>query len=265
MDGTLLDLGYDKHFWEEHLPRRFAESRGIAIEEAHLLMQPIFESTAGTLDWYCINYWSRALSLDIVAQKRATRHQIDWLPDSRLISRAPARLGAPHCARNQCPSGNPRNQGRPAGHSPPIRRRVFLARFRRAEGKRRILASPRRSRELRSGPHAVRGRQHGCLACRARPRNPLAVRGQSTRAWGAGARELPSLRASNQCSNWLKGSPSARAAGAACCPSPTPAAESGWAAARPLPRRRKSVARGAPTSGTAARPGRRCRPGSAVR
>ena len=83
MDGTLLDLGYDKHFWEEHLPRCFAESRGIAVEEAHRLMQPIFESTAGTLDWYCINYWSRALSLDIVAQKRATRHQIDWLPDSR--------------------------------------------------------------------------------------------------------------------------------------------------------------------------------------
>ncbi len=83
MDGTLLDLGYDKHFWEEHLPRRFAESRGIAIEEAHRLMQPIFESTAGTLDWYCVNYWSRALSLDVVEHKRATRHRIDWLPDAR--------------------------------------------------------------------------------------------------------------------------------------------------------------------------------------
>ncbi len=83
MDGTLLDLGYDKHFWEEHLPRRFAESRGIEIEEAHRLMQPIFESTAGTLDWYCVNYWSRALSLDIASQKRATRHKVDWLPEAR--------------------------------------------------------------------------------------------------------------------------------------------------------------------------------------
>ena len=67
MDGTLLDLGYDKRFWEEHLPRRFAESRGVAVEEAHRLMRPIFESTAGTLDWYCIDYWSRALSLDIAS------------------------------------------------------------------------------------------------------------------------------------------------------------------------------------------------------
>jgi putative hydrolase of the HAD superfamily len=85
MDGTLLDLGYDKRFWEEHLPRRFAESRGVAVEEARRLMRPIFESTAGTLDWYCIEYWSRALSLDIASLKRATRHEIDWLPAARTF------------------------------------------------------------------------------------------------------------------------------------------------------------------------------------
>jgi putative hydrolase of the HAD superfamily len=83
MDGTLLDLGYDKHFWGEYLPRRFAASRGIPLEEAHRLLRPIFESSAGTLDWYCVNYWSRELSLDIVALKRATRHEIDWLPEAR--------------------------------------------------------------------------------------------------------------------------------------------------------------------------------------
>ncbi len=83
MDGTLLDLAYDKRFWEEELPRRFAESRGIPVEEAHRLMRPIFESTAGTLDWYCINHWSRALALDIAALKRSTRHRIDWLPEAR--------------------------------------------------------------------------------------------------------------------------------------------------------------------------------------
>jgi HAD superfamily hydrolase (TIGR01509 family) len=83
MDGTLLDLAYDKRFWEEHLPRRFAETRGVAVEEAHRVMRPIFESTAGTLDWYCINYWSRALSFDITTLKRQTRHEIGWLPGAR--------------------------------------------------------------------------------------------------------------------------------------------------------------------------------------
>jgi putative hydrolase of the HAD superfamily len=85
MDGTLLDLGYDKRFWEWELPRRLAESRGITVEEAHRIMRPIFRSTAGTLDWYCIDYWSRALSLDIIALKRATRHDIGWLPDARAF------------------------------------------------------------------------------------------------------------------------------------------------------------------------------------
>ena len=85
MDGTLLDLGYDKLFWEQMLPRRIAESRGVSIDEAHHLMRPIFESAAGTLDWYCIDYWSRALSVDIAALKRATRHHTDWLPEARAF------------------------------------------------------------------------------------------------------------------------------------------------------------------------------------
>jgi putative hydrolase of the HAD superfamily len=91
MDGTLLDLDYDKRFWEEHLPRRLAASRGISLEEAHRHMRPIFESTAGTLDWYCLDYWSRALAVDILALKRATRHEIGWLPEAReFLSRLKA-------------------------------------------------------------------------------------------------------------------------------------------------------------------------------
>ncbi len=82
MDGTLLDLGFDNHFWETVLPLRYAESREIAPDEAERLMRPIFESTKGTLDWYCVEYWSRALSLDIAALTRSMRHRIRWLPES---------------------------------------------------------------------------------------------------------------------------------------------------------------------------------------
>jgi len=85
MDGTLLDLGVDHHFWGELLPRRFAESRGISVDEAHRLIRPISKSTEGTLDWYCVDYWSRVLSLDIVTLKRSMRHQIDWLPEARAF------------------------------------------------------------------------------------------------------------------------------------------------------------------------------------
>ncbi len=61
MDGTLLDLGFDIHFWQEWVPRHFAASRRLPVDEARRLMKPIFEPTHGTLDWYCIDYWSRAL------------------------------------------------------------------------------------------------------------------------------------------------------------------------------------------------------------
>ncbi|MGQ0429144.1 MAG: GMP/IMP nucleotidase [Gammaproteobacteria bacterium] len=83
MDGTVLDLGCDIRFWQEILPRQYAEQHGITVEEAHRRMRPIHDATRGTLDWYCVDYWSRALSLDIVALKRATRHHIAWLPESR--------------------------------------------------------------------------------------------------------------------------------------------------------------------------------------
>ncbi len=85
MDGTLLDLGFDIRFWEETLPRRLGESRGVPVDEARRLMQPIFAATEGTLDWYCIDYWSRALSLDIASLKRSERQLIDWLPQSRAF------------------------------------------------------------------------------------------------------------------------------------------------------------------------------------
>jgi putative hydrolase of the HAD superfamily len=34
----------------------------------------------GTLDWYCVEYWSQQLALDVVALKRAHRHHIRFLP-----------------------------------------------------------------------------------------------------------------------------------------------------------------------------------------
>ncbi len=83
MDGTLLDLGFDIHFWQERLPRHIAESRRVPIDEVREAMKPMFEATHGTLDWYCIDYWSRTLSFDIAALKRAARHQIAWLPRAR--------------------------------------------------------------------------------------------------------------------------------------------------------------------------------------
>lgn len=34
MDGTLLDLHFDNYFWQEHVPIRYAEQRGMELDAA---------------------------------------------------------------------------------------------------------------------------------------------------------------------------------------------------------------------------------------
>ncbi len=80
MDGTLLDLHYDNQFWQELIPRRYALSRGLDVNTAKAVLKPIFKRSEGTLDWYCIDYWSRELRLDIPLLKREVAHLIAVQP-----------------------------------------------------------------------------------------------------------------------------------------------------------------------------------------
>lgn len=77
MDGTLLDLHFDNHFWLEHLPLRFAEQRGVDPALAKTELYGRFAAVRGQLQWYCLDYWSRELGVDIVALKREVAHLID--------------------------------------------------------------------------------------------------------------------------------------------------------------------------------------------
>ncbi len=76
MDGTLLDLHFDNHFWREHVPLRYAEQHRLDLEAARSELVPRFRLKEGTLDWYCVEYWSRELNLDIVQLKREVHHLI---------------------------------------------------------------------------------------------------------------------------------------------------------------------------------------------
>ncbi len=76
MDGTLLDLHFDNHFWREHVPMRYAELHGIALEEAKSRLFDRFKLKEGTMDWYCVEYWSKELELDIAGLKQEIDHLI---------------------------------------------------------------------------------------------------------------------------------------------------------------------------------------------
>lgn len=76
MDGTLLDLHFDNHFWLHHVPKRYAELHQISLDEAHKQLASRYKAVEGTLDWYCLDYWSRELGLDIALLKEEVDHLI---------------------------------------------------------------------------------------------------------------------------------------------------------------------------------------------
>ena len=76
LDGTLLDLHYDNHFWLEHVPRRYAETHGLAPAAAREEVLGRYKRAEGTLNWYCVDYWSRELRLDIPQLKEEVNHLI---------------------------------------------------------------------------------------------------------------------------------------------------------------------------------------------
>ncbi len=80
MDGTLLDLRFDNWFWQELIPRRYAAAHGLELAESQDLLRPKFVEVRGTLQWYCIDYWSGELKLDIGAIKREALSEVGFLP-----------------------------------------------------------------------------------------------------------------------------------------------------------------------------------------
>ena len=83
LDGTLLDLDFDNHFWQRLVPQAWGAPRGLEPAAAQAILAPRFRACMGTLPWYSTEHWSRELELDIVALKRLDAHRIRWLPGAR--------------------------------------------------------------------------------------------------------------------------------------------------------------------------------------
>lgn len=80
MDGTLLDLNFDNYFWHEHVPLRYSQKHNINLDQAKQNLQSRYKSKAGTLDWYCTDYWAQELDLDIALLKQEISHRIQIFP-----------------------------------------------------------------------------------------------------------------------------------------------------------------------------------------
>ncbi|AJP47408.1 haloacid dehalogenase [Rugosibacter aromaticivorans] len=76
MDGTLLDLHFDNHFWQTHLPQRYAESLDRPHDVVRHELMTRYRQGAGTLDWYSVDFWQNELGLDIMCLKEEVAHLI---------------------------------------------------------------------------------------------------------------------------------------------------------------------------------------------
>ncbi len=82
MDGVLLDLRFDNWFWREHVPARYACRHGLGIDQAESDVFLKMRAVQGTLSWYCVDYWSEQLELDIVQLKISSVHRISLRPQA---------------------------------------------------------------------------------------------------------------------------------------------------------------------------------------
>jgi len=80
MDGTLLDLHYDNHFWEHVVPLTWGQREGLSLAQAWERIGVLYGEHGGTLNWYCIDFWSEQLQLDIRALKTQTQDRIALRP-----------------------------------------------------------------------------------------------------------------------------------------------------------------------------------------
>lgn len=71
MDGTLLDLAFDNHFWQQLVPQTWGAQNGLSVEDARAAMEKEYRAVQHTLNWYCLDYWSERLGLDIRAMTEA--------------------------------------------------------------------------------------------------------------------------------------------------------------------------------------------------
>jgi putative hydrolase of the HAD superfamily len=83
MDGTILDLHFDNHFWLEYLPLRYSQEMGITIEESRSKLSANYESVAGTIDWYCLDYWTARTQMPIKELKKEIKHLIQLRDDAK--------------------------------------------------------------------------------------------------------------------------------------------------------------------------------------
>jgi len=83
MDGTILDLHFDNQFWLEHLPLRYSEKMSISLDAAKAKLKTDYLAVVGTIQWYCLDYWSEQTQMPVKELKQELKHLIQLRSDAK--------------------------------------------------------------------------------------------------------------------------------------------------------------------------------------
>ncbi|MCZ6802580.1 MAG: GMP/IMP nucleotidase [Proteobacteria bacterium] len=83
MDGTLLDLYFDNYFWQEYLPEQWGKLNNMDVETAKSKLREWYAKEAGTLSWYCLDFWTERLKFDVLELKTDVEHLIKFRPHAK--------------------------------------------------------------------------------------------------------------------------------------------------------------------------------------
>ena len=76
MDGTLTDLAFDRMFFRETLPARYAAARGLDPEAAAERVSAELAAIQGTLPWYSLAHLGRLFGLDLALLTEEFAHDV---------------------------------------------------------------------------------------------------------------------------------------------------------------------------------------------
>ena len=82
LDGVILDLAYDKKFWELWLPEQVTRQTNKSIEEAKAEIMTEIDIQRGTLNFYDLNYWDDLLNVDCIQIFQEKEERCSYLAGS---------------------------------------------------------------------------------------------------------------------------------------------------------------------------------------
>jgi HAD superfamily hydrolase (TIGR01509 family) len=88
MDGTLLDLHFDREVWNRLLPERLATVLQCSVETAKREVEKRLGAVKGTLAWYSLDHWSEQLGIDVHALELELKHLIRPRPGAMEFLKA---------------------------------------------------------------------------------------------------------------------------------------------------------------------------------